>query len=72
MCAQIGGVGALANVVSTAGTVFADIRLPGYLGSATDEVAVENFLLAQNTATGGADAAHSSGFGGGSACLTPP
>jgi hypothetical protein len=48
-------------------------RLPGYSGSATDTTAVQNFLVAQNTApdataTNGAGAP---GFGGGGACAAP-
>jgi hypothetical protein len=80
VCAQIGGAGA-ANALNTLGPdseirvrqfiATASFRLPGYGGSATDDTAVQTFLLSQNTAAA-ATATHSStGFQGGSACTLP-
>jgi VCBS repeat-containing protein len=53
-----------------AGTTF---RIPGYAGAATNEAAVESFLLAAQTLATDADAQilASAGFGGGAACTAP-
>lgn len=85
MCADIGGAGALSNTFthSLGGTMAGGdirvrqrndgtVRLPGYVGAATDFTAVINFLNGRNveisssTATG-----DSSGFAGGAACTQP-
>ena len=54
-----------------AGTTF---RLPGFIGSGTDDAAVESFLTGQNTLNGSpVIASHQSttGFSGGGACTAP-
>ena len=49
------------------------VRLPGYAGGATDTTAVQNFLLAQNTASDASavNNAGAPGFTGGAACAAP-
>ena len=85
MCVDIGGAGALSNTFthSLGGTMAGGdirvrqrndgtVRLPGYVGGATDFTAVINFLNSRNveisssTATG-----DSSGFSGGAPCTQP-
>jgi hypothetical protein len=85
MRAQIGGVGILANTFATAGAadeirlrqigLGTTFRLPAYGGSGTDDTAVKNYVLGQNTANGATGlASHDSatGFSGGISCPTPP
>jgi hypothetical protein len=67
ICAQIGGVGALANSISTSGKdnpappdndfrlrqrQATTVRLPGYGGANNDNTAAQNFIIANNSGDG--------------------
>ena len=85
LCVDIGGAGALANSLvgsgANGGTDFrvrqrfsATVRLPGYVGGATDTAAVVAFIQGRNTGaeTGSATVqAPGPGFLGGAACASP-
>ena len=85
LCVDIGGAGALANSLvgsgANGGTDFrvrqrfsTTVRLPGYVGGATDTAAVVAFIQGRNTGaeTGSATVqAPGPGFLGGGACASP-
>ncbi|MFL6277377.1 MAG: HYR domain-containing protein, partial [Blastocatellia bacterium] len=85
VCLDIGGAGALANNFSTGDPFdFADInmseignvtiRLPGYVGGATDTTAIENYLKGRNLNPGTTAVFISpdvNGYTGGAACGAP-
>lgn len=86
VCADVGGAGALANMLDGSLGMFglADVyleqrfgttvRLPGYLGGSTDSAAVEAFIASQNNGTLTIFAIPSGlggGFVGGLSCASP-
>jgi hypothetical protein len=85
LCADIGGAGGLSNTFThSLGGVIAGgdirvrqrndgtVRLPGYVGGATDTTAVAAYLDGRNTVVSASTAtAASTGFAGGGACSQP-
>ena len=85
LCADIGGAGALSNTFThSLGGVMAGgdirvrqrndgtVRLPGYVGLATDTAAVASYLNGRNVEVSPTTAtADSTGFAGGAACQQP-